>query len=192
MSNLSELLLKQNTVFSYSDLAAIWNVQNKSTLARRVDYLIKTKKIIRLKKGLFYIEGREYNKYELANKLRPISYVSFETVLVRSGFIYQVYDSIFSASNLTRTYIVDNKKYIYKRLKEDILLDSTGISKIDNLYYMANPCRALLDTVYLNKDYPIDNLNLNSFNFKEAYEMVLIYENKTLSKELVKLEKLFT
>ena len=42
--------------------------------------------------------------------------------------------------------------------------------------------RAVLDTLYLNKDYHFDNLS--GLNWDKAFEIVPIYDNKRMKKKL--------
>ena len=185
MSSFDKILLTNKTIFTTQDFASIWGLNNIHSLKRRVMYLVKTGKLKRLRKGIFSIIGRDYDRLELANRLRQPSYISFETVLAQAGITFQYYSSITLVSNLTRDYEVDGGKYIYRKMKDSILLNDLGVIKQQN-YFIASPERALLDTLYLNKEYYFDNLN--SFNFDRAFEIAKIYNSKTLIKALSKLK----
>ena len=186
MASIDKLLLQSNTVFSFQDMAYLWNLNDTTAIRIKASYLTKRKKLQRLRKGMYAIVGRAYDPLELANKLRTPSYISLETVLVQEGIMFQYYESIYSISNLSRTYVIDNKEFIYRKIKDEILLNPKGIVK-DGNYMIATRERAVLDTLYLNKNYYFDNLN--NFNFDKALELAEIYETNSLIKELIILQK---
>ena len=100
----------------------------------------------------------DYNPLEFANLLYTPSYISLEYVLQQEGVVFQ-YDSRYtSISYLSREIEVDGSTYSYRRIKEDIIINTIGIIRKDNIN-IAIPERAFLDVLYLNKDYYFDNLN---------------------------------
>ena len=58
-----------------------------------------------------------------------------------------------------------------------------GVSE-ENYVFTADKERALLDVIYLNKEYYFDNLN--NINWERCFKMVEIYENKNMEKRLKK------
>jgi hypothetical protein len=66
--------------------------------------------LIRVYRGL-YAKDEDYNQFELATRIYTPSYISFETVLTRSGINFQYYNNIFVASYVSREIIVNNQKY---------------------------------------------------------------------------------
>ena len=95
------LLRSQQTVFSTKDVALLWGEENETAARVRLSQYAKKGKLIRLRRG-FYAKDKNYNRLELAVKIYTPSYISFETVLTRSGINFQRYDSIFAASYITR------------------------------------------------------------------------------------------
>jgi len=86
----------------------------------------------------------------------------------------------FVASYLTRDVNVDNQKYSYRKIKDTVLTNQSGIKRNNN-YYIASPERAFLDVVYLNKGYHFDNLS--PIEWDKVFEILPVYKNKAMEKE---------
>ena len=93
----------------------------------------------------------------MATSIYIPSYISFETVLREAGVIFQHYDTIFVATKWTRTVIIDKYTLTFRKLKDIILFNSTGIINNNN-YSIATLERAFLDMAYLFPNYYFDNL----------------------------------
>lgn len=131
-----------------------------------------------VRKGI-YAKDKNYNRLELATKIYTPAYISLETVLAREGVIFQHYPQIFVVSYLSREIICDGQTYIFRRMKNTILMNSLGLEKKES-YYIATKERALLDTIYLNKSYHFDNLSL--IDWDKCFEILAIYDNKAMAK----------
>jgi len=173
------------TVFNTKDIALIWEENNKNNLKSKISYYVRNKDLIRLKNGIF-VKDKNYNKYELATSIYTPSYISFETVLRESGVIFQHYDTIFAVSKCPKTMTIDKYTFTFRKLKDAVLFNSTGIVSKDN-YSVATPERAFLDMIYLFPNYYFDNLK--SIDWENCDEMVKIYNNKQLIKRLNKYRK---
>jgi len=165
------------TAFTTRDLNNIWKYSNYDSLIKRIQYFTKTKKLKKIKKGLYAIEGREINELELANKFRTPSYISFETVLHKEGIIFQWDKRITLAGKVSIQIEADDKNIVFKQIKDSILLNSSGI-KEENNYYIATKERALLDMLYLNPSFQFDNLR--SVDFDKIKNLLNIYDKKNL------------
>ena len=174
------LLRSQKTVFSTKDVALLWGAEDSDTVSVRLNYYVKHGKLIRLHRGL-YAKDKNYNRRELANKLYTPSYISFETVLLQEGLTFQWYDTVFLAGRVSRELEVDGQKYEFNKLKDDVLTNTLGIVKKDN-YYIATKERAFLDRIYLNGKYHFDNLD--GLNWDKCFEIVKIYNQKSMIKKL--------
>lgn len=152
---------------------------NQNLLKRRVNYHVKAGDFFHIRRGI-YGKDKNYNKLELAAKIYTPSYISFETVLEQAGIIFQSYGQIFVSSYLTRNIVCDHQEYSYKKIRDSILTNSTGIVNSGN-YSIATKERAFLDILYLNKDYHFDNLS--PLNWDKIFEMLEIYENKRMSRK---------
>jgi len=174
------LLRSSKTVFSTKDVALLWAEEREFKVSGRLNKYVKAGKLIRVHRGL-YAKDKNYYKFELATKIYTPSYISFETVLAKAGIVFQFYSQIFVASYVKREISADEQIYSYKRIKDLILTDRIGLEAKDN-YHIASPERAFLDIVYLNKDYHFDNLS--PLNWEKVFEILPIYKNKRMEKNI--------
>lgn len=172
------LYKSQNTIFTAKDIALLWRETNLDILKSRINYYIKTKKLTPVRRGI-YAKDENYDKLELATNIYTPSYISLETILQREGMIFQYYQTIFVASYLSRELEIKNQKYAFKKIKNEILINSTGVDKKNN-YFEASKERAFLDTLYLYRDYHFDNLK--PLDWDMAFEILPIYGNKRMLK----------
>ena len=178
--DLGKIYKSPQTVFTIKDFSLIWVVDQPELVRARVDDYVQTKKLYRIRKGI-YAKDENYNKFELATKIYTPSYVSLETVLAKEGVIFQYYETIFVISYLSRELKVGKYKIAFKKIKNEVLVNSKGIRQEKN-YFVATKERAFLDALYLYKNYYFDNLD--ALNKNEIFELVKIYKNKQLSKRV--------
>jgi len=181
-SLIAKLYQTPQTILTNKSLALIWHESDKNNLNAKTAYYVKQKVLIRLTRGVF-AKKKDYNPKELANNIYAPSYISFETVLREAGVIFQHYDTIFVAARWSKTMTIDKHALTFRKLKDDVLFDSTGII-INDTYSIATPERAFLDMIYLFPNYYFDNLK--SINWEKCDELVKIYNNKQLIKRLNK------
>lgn len=179
---LSAVLRAKQTVFSARDIMLLWQDTNVNAAKARINYYAKHGKLYRIRRGL-YAKDKKYNKLELATKIFTPSYVSFETVLVSAGVVFQYYNQVFVASYVTREIVADGQPYAYKQLKDAILTNPAGIRQLDD-YAIATTERALLDILYLSSDYHFDNMS--NINWNTVYEILPIYGGNKRMKNIVK------
>src|SRR3990167_7079883 len=152
-----QLLAAPQTVFSFKELLLRWGqTLTPAQLSAKLNYRVQQGDLYQIRRGL-YTKNSVYDRLELATKIYTPAYISFETVLVPAGIIFQHYTAIFVASYQTRTVTCDEQVYIFKQLKATILTNSAGLD-IKAYYTIASPERAFLDTVYLHPRYHFDNL----------------------------------
>lgn len=175
-----ELYKSKKSVFSIKELALIWKEDNSDNLKSKIKYYLDKDKLFRIRRGI-YGKTKDYNIFEAANKIYSPSYVSFETILQKEGLIFQYSEEIFLAFQLSKQIEIGNRKIIYRKLKNEILLNKKGVIYKDN-YYRADKERAFMDMLYLNKNYYFDNLR--SINWQNCFEMLDIYNQKTLAQAL--------
>jgi predicted transcriptional regulator of viral defense system len=178
--NILELYKSKNTVFSIKDLALIWEEDNYNNLKSKIKYYLDKGKLFRVRRGT-YAKTEDYNVFEAANKIYSPSYVGFEAILQKEGLIFQYTEEIFLASQLSKQIEIGNRKIIYRKLKNKVLLNQKGIIYKDN-YYRATKERAFMDMLYLNKNYYFDNLR--TINWQNCFEMLDVYNQKTLAQAL--------
>jgi len=180
---LLDLMRLKNTIFTTKDVSLFWNESRVDFVRKKLYRYLKSGKIKSIRKGI-YAKDKNYNKYELASKIFTPAYVSFETVLAKAGVIFQFYSQIFVASYLNRDLVIDGQNYSFKKIKDSILTNRTGIEARDN-YFVASPERAFLDIVYLNKDYHFDNLA--NINWDKVSKILPIYGgNKRMTVKIKK------
>ena len=186
MDNLiAKLYQSSKTVLTTKDLALIWEETNQNNLKAKIGYYVKQGTLIRLTRGIF-AKDKNYNPKELATSIYTPSYISFETVLREAGIIFQHYDTIFIAGPWPLTKTIDKHTITFRKLKDSVLYNSTGV-KNENNYSIATPERAFLDTIYLFPKYYFDNLK--PINWEQCFELVKIYHNQQLIKRLNKYHK---
>jgi len=181
MSNLiAKLYQSPKTILTNKDIALIWGETNQAKLKAKVAYYVNQKALIRLTRGLF-AKDKNYNPKELAASLYTPSYISFETVLRETGVIFQHYETIFLAGPWSKTLTIDKHTFIFRKLKDILLYNPTGIVNQNN-YNIATPERAFLDMIYLFPKQYFDNLR--PLDWKKCFELAKIYDNQQLIKRL--------
>jgi predicted transcriptional regulator of viral defense system len=136
--------------------------------------------LYRIRKGL-YTKSKSYNKLELATRILTPSYISFETVLAKEGLIFQYYEPIFVASYTTRDIAIDLQTYSFRKLKNEVLITSTGIEMAEETS-IATKERAFLDMLYIKSDYHFDNIR--ALNWGRVFEILPIYNNQRMAKKV--------
>ena len=183
-----KLLESGQTVFTTQNLAVLWGILDTKYLKTKVYRLVKMGRLTRIKPGLFVLYDK-YNKYELANKLITPSYISLSTVLAQKGVIYQYDSAVYSiCSNRSTKYIVDEQNFVYKKIKDNIFYIKEGVESVNGVM-IASLERAIVDTLYLEKDCYFDNPK--SIDWERCFELAFLYEDKTLLKRLKKLYEIY-
>ena len=177
---LDVLLRSPKTIFSIKDVALLWAEEREQKVSLRLNKYAKAGKLFRLRRG-FYAKDKDYDRFELATRIYTPSYVSFETVLTRSGINFQKYDSIFVASYVTREIDIEGQKISFIRMKDYVLSNISGIEHEKGIA-VATKERAFLDRIYISKDYHFDNLN--SLDWDKVFEILPIYHNKKMEKRV--------
>jgi predicted transcriptional regulator of viral defense system len=188
MDNLTAKLYQSpKTVLTIKDLALIWRENNSDNLKAKVSYYVKQGVLIRLTRGVF-VKDREYNPKELATSLYTPSYISFETALRQAGMIFQYYETIFVASKWPKNLEIDGHKITFRKLKDEVLFNPSGVISKDN-YNLATPERAFLDMIYIAPNYYFDNLG--PLDWEKCARLVKIYNNKQLIKRVDEYHKIY-
>jgi len=177
-----EILRSPQTVLTAKEIALILEIREKNALKSKINYYVNKGVIRAVRRGI-YVKPN-YDVFELANKIYTPSYISLETVLEKEGVIFQHYETIFVISYLSRKLTVDKREIQFRKIKNEILLDSAGILKKEN-YFIATKERAFLDALYLYKDYYFDNLDI--LDKREIFKLIGIYKSKSLKERVKKL-----
>ena len=172
------------TVFSLNSIALLIGETNSLVLRKKLNYYAKTGELMNPRKGIY--TKKEYKPEELACLLYTPSYISLEFVLQKAGIVFQYDSRITAISYLSRSLEIDGKDYQYRKLKNEILANTIGIKRENNIN-IATAERAFLDVMYLNKNYYFDNIN--PLNKKLLLEILPIYKSKLLTQRVTKLLK---
>lgn len=173
------LYQRPQTVFTLAELSMIFPELPYKNLKSKVSYFIRTGKLKRVRKGIYV--KKNFDFWEMANKIYTPSYISFETILAKKGIVFQKYQTIFVASYLTRRLKVAGQKIFYRKLKNKVLLNRKGVDQ-KKACFVAQKERAFLDAVFLYKDYHFDNLK--PLNWQKINEFAEIYESQALLKRV--------
>jgi putative AbiEi antitoxin of type IV toxin-antitoxin system len=171
--------LDGQTVFGLSDIARLTGKPADKNLISAVSYYVKKGDLIRLAKGLYSFD-ESYSTWELGNRLRSPSYISLYTILQDKGVVFQPYTSIFLVANRNEIRTIRDQKYIYRKIKDEVLLNLFGIEVIDGV---AVACleRAILDKIYLDGLEHFDNLGVVDWGkMSELNDQV--YQRKNITK----------
>jgi len=153
---IQEIFKDKRSVFSFVEIAMLLDESDAGRLRQRVSYYCKRGVLLNIRRGIYAKQG--YNPEEAACKIYTPSYLSLEYVLQKAGIIFQYSSSLTAVSYLSRTIEVGPTVITYRKIKNELLVDVRGIIRHDNGINMASPERAVLDMLYLNKEYYFDNL----------------------------------
>ncbi len=183
-----EILLRSpKTVFSTKDVALLWREQTEASVRVRLSQYVKNGKLIRVHRGI-YAKDKNYNRFELATRIYTPSYVSFETVLTRTGVNFQYYGNIFVASYVTREIEADGQKISFVKIKDYVLSNTIGVEHANDVA-IATKERAFLDRIYVSKDYHFDHLDV--LDWEKVLEILPIYRNKKMNKKVAEYFKYY-
>lgn len=177
---LEVLLRSPRTVFSTQDASLLWGEDKEGIITNRLNKYALAGKLVRVRRGI-YAKDKNYDRFEMATRIYTPSYISFETVLTRTGVNFQYYDSIFVASYVTREIEVSGQKVSLVRMKDTVLSNTIGIEHAE-AYSIASKERAFLDRLYVSKDYHFDHLDV--LNWEKVFEILPIYNNKRIEKKV--------
>lgn len=177
---LEALLRSPKTIFSTVDIGLLWGGAGENAERVRLNSYAKAGKLIRIRRGI-YAKNEDYNRFELATRIYTPSYISFETVLTRTGVNFQHYSTIFVASYVTRDIVVAGQKISFVRIKDYVLSNTAGI-KHEGGYAIATKERAFLDRIYVSKDYHFDHLDV--LDWDKVFEILHTYHSKRMDKKV--------
>ncbi|MBU1200619.1 hypothetical protein KJ953_03790 [Patescibacteria group bacterium] len=158
ISKQNALLKQDRRTFRTTDLAILWEINNKNTLLTTIKRYIKSNILYRIHKGLYStMPLNKLHPYELGCALMgPLSYVSTETILQNHGVIMQNTNKITLLGKKNQEHVINNTTYLCRYLAPKYLINRTGIND-QTRYATANQNRALADMEHLNSKYYFDN-----------------------------------
>lgn len=190
MNKIAQIQEAGRKIFTAQDLAVLWGYSDELKLFELIKYYLRTKQIFTLTRGLYSslnysvedLRGNANLLYEIANKLVPNSYVSLWTILKREGVIFQYYDEIYSVSERTATRNVMGIRFVYKKIKDNVLFNDLGIVKVGDSC-AAKLERAIADTVYLYPEFGLERMGHAN---KQLMDQVVKIYAKNIVKDKIK------
>ncbi len=177
---------RPETVLTIDEIAQLSPDIAYKSLKDRLSYFTKTGRLKRLRSGIY--AKPDYNPLELANKVYRPAYISLETVLFRGGVIFQTYRTIFLASYVTRSVTIDGTELQFRKIKDLVLANMTGIEPRQG-YFMASLERAFLDAIYIYRDYHFDNLD--GIDWEKVNLLKGIYQSQAFEKRVEDYYKIY-
>jgi hypothetical protein len=168
------------TVFRLADIAMLVGETNFQSLNKKLNYYVRTGKLMNPRKGIY--AKPDFMPEELACSIYKPSYISLEYVLQKAGIVFQYDPRITSVSYLSRRIEVEGHSCIFRKIRGEVLVNTTGIIRQNNHINIASAERAFLDLIYLNHKYYFDNLN--PLNKQLVYKLLPIYQSKALSERV--------
>ena len=176
---------ESRSVFRLNDIAMLMGVSDFKSLNKRLNYYVRARKLNNPRKGIYTKPG--YDPEEMACSVFTPSYISLQYVLQKAGIVFQYDSRITSVSYLSRIIEIENRAFIYRKIKGSSLVNTAGIIRQNNHINIASPERAFLDFLYLEKEFHFDNLN--PLNKEIIHELLPVYESKALIKTVKKILK---
>ncbi|MDD3803049.1 MAG: hypothetical protein PHW02_01515 [bacterium] len=153
-------------IFSIEDLMKIFPDEKEESMARSVYNWIVTKKIIRLKRGIYqisYPEKKIIPDMYVANRLYSPSYVSMETILSMHGIIPEIAMSVTSVTTkATRRFKNIYGSFSYRTVKKEYFTGYYLLKERGFEILAAEPEKAVIDFLYLNNLSRIDRADKGS------------------------------
>ena len=171
------------TVFRLSDIALLLGETNFQSINKKLNYYVHTGKLENPRKGIY--AKPDYKPEELACRIYTPSYISLEYVLQKAGVIFQYNATLTVVTYLSRSINVDEKPYLFRKIKGELLVNTSGIIRQKNYVNIATPERAFMDMLYLDKNYYFDNLN--SLNKELVSKLLPVYQSSALTLRVTKL-----
>jgi predicted transcriptional regulator of viral defense system len=175
---LKRLVQTRQTVFSVAELQQLFDHENKNYTRLVIHRMMERGELQRVYHGIYAYRG-DFNRWELANKVKAPSYVSLETILVAKSVVFQHYGNIiFSISDNTVT--KQGKKYgydyefQYRTVQPTILSNPAGLEF--GQVVKASLERAICDRIYLTPNYYFDNLG--PANKNKLLKLAQIYNQR--------------
>src|SRR3989344_9035425 len=135
MYKIDKLLKQDRQLFHTTDLALLWEMDNKNTLYTTIKRYVQKGVLIPIHKGFYStVPIDQLDPFKLAiGYLHRFAYVSCETVLIREGIIFQKENYLTLISSVSRKFTISNHSYLVRRLKDSYLYYDRGIDNINGV-----------------------------------------------------------
>lgn len=195
--------IEQSPVFSFNDILKWFPKTKTDTLKVQLNQWLKNKKIIRLKKGLYYYAKTDLeDPFLIASKLYFPSYISLETALNYYGLIPDVPQTITSITNLTTAKFANALgNFSFHKIQAKYFFGWRTIkNQKQNLFYnIAEPEKTVADFLYFNLSQfqTIDDIKAQRFNFNQDFnwlkfiKITKVFHQSKFKKLALSLQKLY-
>lgn len=195
--------IEQAPIFSFNDILKWFPKTKTDTLKVQLNQWQKKKKIIRLKKGLYYYAKIEIaDLFFIASKLYFPSYISLETALNYYGLIPDVPQTITNITNLTTTKFTNELgNFSFHKIQAKYFFGWRTVKnqKQSLLYNIAEPEKAIADFIYFNlsqfqtnEDLKAQRFNFDqNFNWRKFIKITKIFNQPKLTKLALELQKIY-
>jgi hypothetical protein len=180
---LLKLYQSPRTVFGLADVALLTSESDAISLIKKLHYQVGRGNLRNPRKGVY--TKPIFDPAALACNLYTPSYLSLDYVLQKEGILFQYDSAITAISYLSRSIEIDSWEIKYRKIKDAVLLNTTGIISRQDGVNIATVERAFLDMIYLNGDYYFDSLN--TLNKAYVNQLIPIYQSKVLLQRVKKL-----
>ena len=188
----SDLEKTEKFIYINTDvLTALFPADTRENITKRLYYLVKTKKVIRVKRD-FYLIVEQFNKYKsypeyletIACLLKKPSYLSLDYVLRKYEILTEGTYGFTLVTTKPRSIITnDLTTFRFNQIKPELFRGYQEKSFLDYKYYEATKAKALFDWLYyrvnlIKSENVIENLRLNLESFtKDDYLELTSYIN---------------
>ncbi|NCN06354.1 MAG: hypothetical protein GW946_00740 [Candidatus Pacebacteria bacterium] len=176
MNKYQTLLSQPHKLFHASDLALLWEIDNKDTLNMTLKRYVDRGILRRIHKGFYTTTDLDHlDLIDLGfSYLHVYGYLSLESILVREGVIFQETPYITFVSSKSTTFSIGERVYKSRQLKDVCLLNTLGIEKVAG-HYEANLNRAVADMLYYNPQYHFDATSAINFDAVATFQKEIGY-----------------
>lgn len=178
-------------IFSLQDL----RIAKIKILPVQLSQWVKNGYLIKLKNGIYAFSERKsgLGLEVISRYLYEPSYISLERALSKHGLIPEIVYNV-TAVTTRKTMTLKNVfgVFIFRNIKKDLFFGYNKIKENGNVYFLAEPEKALLDFLYLNaakinNTDDVDGLRLNEIvlgglNRKKIKEYLKIFNSRKLER----------
>ncbi len=178
------LQAKSVRLFSPSDFQRVFGVSLRATQEFIKDH--HNDLFLKIRNGLYALRLEPPQEEAIANRLYAPGYISFEYALARYDIIPECVYAVTSATTrLTREFNVNNKSFVYSRIKKQAYRGYRTEKVGGMTVFIAEPEKALADYLYfvdLKKKALNERLNVRKLKKKIVMEYARLFGRKSLVK----------
>src|SRR3990167_5365018 len=137
MYKIDKLLKQDRQLFHTTDLALLWEMDNKNTLYTTIKRYVQKGILIPIHKGFYSTVPTDHiDPIEVGiGALHRFAYVSCESILVEAGIIFQKDQYISLISDVSRTFSIGENRYRVRKIKQSILFNDCEIINKSGIFF---------------------------------------------------------